>query len=70
MIFGSNSIVAYVMSWTLERPLKELLARHLPHNTFLILGSSWEPVLLGSAVLLMMWLILLWLYRQRIFVRI
>ncbi len=70
MIFGSNSIVAYVMSWTLERPLKELLARHLPHNMFLILGSSWEPVLLGSAVLLMMWLILLWLYRQRIFVRI
>ena len=70
MIFGSNSILAYGMSWTLEKPLKELLIRHLGVQRFLICGEVWEPFLLGATVLLIMWLILLWLYRQRIFVRI
>lgn len=70
VIFGSNSILAYVMSWTLEKPLKELLIRHFGESPFLQCGKPWEPVLLGAAVLLIMWLILNWLYRQRIFVRI
>ncbi len=70
MIFGSNSILAYVMSWTLEKPIKELLIRCFGKRPFLICGETWEPVLLGAAVLTLMWLILFWLYRQRIFVRI
>ena len=70
MIIGANSILAYVMSWTMERPFKDLLVRHFGTRPFLIRGEAWEPVLLGAAVLLMMWLVLYWLYRQRIFVRI
>lgn len=70
VIFGSNSILAYVMSWTLEKPLKDLLLRHLGESPFLLFGKEWEPVLMGASILLAMWLILLWLYRQRIFVRI
>ncbi len=70
MIFGSNSIVAYAMSWTLEKPLKDLLLRHFGEGAFLVFGKTWEPLMLGAAVLLAMWLILLWLYRQRIYIRI
>ena len=70
MIFGSNSILAYGMSWVLEKPLKELLLRHFGKSPFLVAGEVWEHFLLGAAVLLVMWLILLWLYRQRVFVRI
>ena len=70
MVIGSNSIVAYVMSWTMERPIEEFLLRHFGTSPFLAAGPAWEPVLLGAAVLLAMWLILLWLFRQRIFVRI
>jgi predicted acyltransferase len=70
MIIGSNSIIAYVMSGTLEKPIKELLVRHLGETPFLIRGEVWEPVLLGAAVLTLMWLILFWLNRQRIYVRI
>ncbi len=70
MIFGSNSILAYVMSWTLEKPLKELLTRHFGEKPFLLLGEPWEHVLLGGSVLAIMWLVLFWLNRQRIFVRI
>ena len=70
MIIGANSILAYVMSWTLEKPFKEMLLRHFGERPFQFRGEAWEPVLLGAAVLTMMWLILFWLYRQRIFVRI
>lgn len=70
MVIGANSIVAYVMSWTMERPIKEFLLRHLGDSPFAVAGPAWEPILLGAAVLLAMWLILLWLFRQRIFVRI
>jgi heparan-alpha-glucosaminide N-acetyltransferase len=70
MIFGSNSILAYGMSWVLEKPLKELLIRHFGKSPFTPFGEAWEHVLLGSTVLLFMWLILLWLYRKRVFVRI
>jgi len=70
VIFGSNSILAYVMSGILEKPLKDLLLRHFGASPFLLRGQTWEPVLLGSAVLLIMWILLHWLYRRRIFVRI
>ncbi len=70
MIIGANSILAYVMSWTCEKPFKDMLLRHFGTRPFLIRGEAWEPVLLGVAVLTLMWLILFWLYRQRIFVRI
>lgn len=70
MIIGANSIVAYVMSWTMEEPIKAALERHLGESVFALAGPVWQPVLLGAAVLLVMWLILYWLFRQRIFVRI
>jgi heparan-alpha-glucosaminide N-acetyltransferase len=70
MIIGANSIVAYVMSWTMEKPIKDFLHRHFGETPFLVAGEAWEPVILGTTVLLVMWLVLYWLYRQRIFVRI
>ncbi len=70
MVIGANSIVAYTMSWTMERPIKAFLERHLGNQLFELGGEAWQPVLLGAAVLLAMWLILLWLFRHRIFVRI
>ncbi len=70
MIIGANSIVAYVISGTLEHSIKEFLHRHFGTAVFQVAGNAWEPVLLGAAVLAIMWLILYWLYRQRIFVKI
>jgi predicted acyltransferase len=34
------------------------------------LGEAYAPVLQGTGVLVVLWLILLWMYRRRIFVRI
>ncbi|HJZ73921.1 MAG TPA: hypothetical protein VKE51_19415 [Vicinamibacterales bacterium] len=70
LVIGANSIAVYVMSWTLESFVRDALVRHAGRAPFLILGPPFEPVLRGAAVLLVFWLILLWMYRRRVFVRI
>jgi predicted acyltransferase len=70
LVVGANSIAVYVMSWTMESWVRDALLRHLGRAPFAILGPPFEPVLRGAAVLLVFWLILLWMYRRRVFVRI
>jgi heparan-alpha-glucosaminide N-acetyltransferase len=70
LVIGANSIAVYVMSWTMESSARDALVRHLGRAPFAILGAPFEPVLRGAAVLLVFWLILLWMYRRKIFVRI
>jgi heparan-alpha-glucosaminide N-acetyltransferase len=43
---------------------------NLGRNAFQIFGTALEPLLLGAAVLLSYWLILFWMYRRKIFLRI
>src|SRR4051812_9294598 len=70
LVIGMNSIAAYVMSWTMEHAVTSALARHLGEGPFLVLGDPFKPVLRGAAVLLVFWLILYWMYRRKIFLRI
>jgi predicted acyltransferase len=70
IVIGANSIAVYVMSWTMEKFVTGALVRHLGSAPFGILGPPFEPVLRGLAVLTVFWLILLWMYRRRIFLRI
>ena len=69
-VVGANSIAVYVMSWTMEEFVREALVRHLGRSPFLVFGPPFERVLQGAAVLLVFWLVLLWMYRRKIFVRI
>ena len=70
LVIGANSIAIYVMSWTMERPVTDALLRHLGRAPFAVLGAPFEPVLRGFAVILVFWLILFWMYRRKIFLRI
>ena len=70
VVVGANSIAVYVMSWTLEPFVASALVRHLGRRPFLVLGEPFEPVLLGAGVLLIFWVVLFWMYRRRIFLRI
>jgi hypothetical protein len=58
------------MSWTMESFVREALPRHLGHAPFRLLGAPFEPVLEGAGVLAVFWLVLLWMYRRGVFVRI
>ncbi len=70
LVIGANSIAIYVMSWTIEHFVSSALVRHLSPAPFAILGAPFEPVLRGMAVLMVFWLILFWMYRRKIFLRI
>jgi predicted acyltransferase len=82
-VIGANSIVAYVMSWTMEKSTHAALIRHfgswiewLSEQIIGILqidaakSGLIASFLIGIATLKIFWLILFWLYRNRIFVRI
>jgi heparan-alpha-glucosaminide N-acetyltransferase len=70
IVIGSNSIVAYCSEWVLYSPIRAALDRHIGQKPFELAGPAYEPFLHGVAVLLIVWLILFWMYRKRIFVRI
>jgi predicted acyltransferase len=70
LVIGANSIAIYVMSWTLEHFISSALVRHLGQAPFAILGPAFQPVLTGLGVLIVFWLILFWMYRRKIFLRI
>jgi heparan-alpha-glucosaminide N-acetyltransferase len=70
VVIGSNSIAVYVMSWTIESFVTGALLRHLGDAPFTILGPAFEHVLLGASVLAIFWLVLFWMDRRKIFLRI
>jgi heparan-alpha-glucosaminide N-acetyltransferase len=69
-VIGTNSIAAYCMAGLFESFFENSLRIHLGHEPFRVLGAAYEPLLQGAAVLLILWLILLWMYRRKIFLRI
>jgi heparan-alpha-glucosaminide N-acetyltransferase len=70
VILGMNSIAAYCADWLWKGFVSDALVRHLGRGPFLILGPAYQPLLLGAATLLVLWLVLYWMYRRRIFLRI
>jgi heparan-alpha-glucosaminide N-acetyltransferase len=70
VVIGSNSILIYVMSWTVEGPIRDMLLRHFGERPFAVFGDALVPQLSGVATLAIMFYVLLWLYRRRVFVKI
>jgi heparan-alpha-glucosaminide N-acetyltransferase len=70
VVIGMNSIAAYVMSLTIKGFVSKSLDIHLGKDVFLVLGEPYAGLLHGAAVLLVLWLILFWMYRRRLFLRI
>jgi predicted acyltransferase len=66
-VVGSNSIFIYVMHSLCAGWIGLQLAKHGMSGLF---ASSWGPVWERGSVLLVLWLMCLWLYRQRAFLRI
>ncbi len=69
-VIGMNSIAAYCIAHLFDHFIPAALQTHLGQDAFGILGPAYEPLLLGLAVLSIYWLILYWMYRRGIFLRI
>jgi len=70
MVIGMNSIAIYFMSWTMRPFVDTALVTHLGHGPFLIFGPAFEEALRGAAVMLVFWIVLFWMYRRKIFLKI
>jgi heparan-alpha-glucosaminide N-acetyltransferase len=70
VVVGLNPITLYCM-WQLMNPfVRDNLKRHIHPQVFESLGTTYAPILERVLVLLVFWLVLLWMYRRKIFVRI
>ena len=65
-----NSIAAYCMAHLIEGFIAGSFMTHLGPNVFKVLGQPYEPLVRGVMVLLVFWLLLFWMYRRKIFLKI
>lgn len=70
MVVGMNSIAAYLIAHLFVSFIQNALPRHFGNSWFTFAGKPYEPFLLGVGVLAVEWLILWWMYRKKIFIRI
>ncbi len=70
VVIGVNSIAAYLIAHLFDRFIPDSLRIHLGPNFFQFAGTGLEPLMQGIAILLAYWLILFWMYRRNIFLRI
>ena len=70
VVIGANSIAAYLIAHLFEAFIAKNLVTHLGANLFRGLGAAYQPLVHGAAVLLVMWRLLWWMYRRKIFLRV
>lgn len=70
VVVGMNSIAAYCSEWLATDFIRDSFNTHLGPQFFQSLGAPYEPLVRGAAVLLVLWLILFWMYRRKIFLKI
>lgn len=70
VVVGMNSIAAYCIAHLFESFIGKNLTTHLGQNFFKLFGEPYERLFHGAAVLAVMWLILFWMYRRKLFLRI
>jgi predicted acyltransferase len=70
VVIGMNSIAAYCIAHLFDRFIEQNLVIHLGRRFFQVFGAPYEPLLHGAAVLWVFWLILFWMYRRKLFLRI
>ncbi len=70
VVIGMNSIAAYLIAALFRPFIAKNLTTHLGADVFRIFGPAYEPLVHGLAVLGLMWLILFWMYRRKLFLKI
>src|SRR5215467_628533 len=69
IVIGMNSIAIYIMSWTMGQFFRQALETHLGWLLAGV-GPIFRPLVDGLGVVLIFWIILYWMYRRRIFLKI
>jgi predicted acyltransferase len=70
IVVGANSIAAYLIAHLCEDFVESSFRINLGMRALNILGPALQPLLLGILTLATYWLMLFWMYRRKIFLRI
>ena len=71
VVVGMNSIAAYCLSGSFVKPeLHKMVRKHLGEKSFDLFGHEYAPLVHGALTLTLLWLILLWMYRRKVFLRV
>lgn len=69
-VIGRNAITAYCLDHLIQEFLIGSLRTHFGSELFRVLGVAYEPILIGATVLMMYWLILYWMDRRGIYLKV
>jgi len=70
IVIGMNSIAAYLIAHLWEAFIISSFRIHLGPDFFGVFGPGLQTVLRGVAVLAVYWIVLYWMYRRRLFLRL
>jgi len=70
IVVGMNSIAIYVMSWTMGDFMRAAVQTHMGAVISTLVSPALLPVAYGIGVMVIFWMILFWMYRRKIFLRI
>jgi predicted acyltransferase len=70
VVVGVNSIAAYLIAHLWEDFLVRNLYTNLGHGPFQLFGTAFEPLMMGVLLMMIYWLALCWMYRNKVFLRI
>ncbi|AMV37438.1 acyltransferase family protein [Planctomyces sp. SH-PL62] len=69
-VIGMNSIAAYCLAHLVEDFIVSAFRTHLGPDVFKGFGPEYEPFVQGVATLSILWLVLFWMYRRRLFLKV
>jgi predicted acyltransferase len=70
VVIGVNSIAAYLIAHLFEAFILKNLTTHLGAAPFKVFGAAYQPLTLGLTALVVMWLMLYWMYRRKLYLKI
>jgi predicted acyltransferase len=70
VVIGANSIAAYMIAHLFQSFLEKALLTHFGVGVFQVLGKAYQPLLHGGATLGLMWLLLYWMWRRKLFLKV
>jgi predicted acyltransferase len=70
IVIGMNSIAIYVMSWTMEGFIRSSLETNMGKIISALVSPVLLPMAYGIGVMLVFWIILFWMYRRKLFLKI
>ncbi|AWV99369.1 DUF5009 domain-containing protein [Arcticibacterium luteifluviistationis] len=69
-IIGMNSLAAYIFAHTIDSFIHKSFQIHIGENYASFLGAPYQTLISGSVILLVEWLILRWMYKNKIFIKV